>query len=315
MIGHVGGLGGFGSLLFLLPEHNLGIFLAYNSSGRMGKPDVIPTFGSRFLDHYYPTAEEFSRVRPVKDFSSDTHRFAGSYLANRYSRHTLLKIEAFFAQFKVEQTGDGTLTIHYPLNFKEPSKWVQVEPLVFQRVDGDAFVVFTEDERSRIAHMFIDAIPIQYTTKLLWYQKNSFQLAVAGSCALLFLSACITWPLGTLLSRIRRAPDAGTRGRGVPRLLAGFASALNLAFLAGFVWIMPKAMGTLDCGVPTVLIALLCVPLLGAALTAGSVAFAMLTWKNGYWSVAGRLHYTLVTLAAVIFVFFLNHWNLLGFRF
>jgi CubicO group peptidase (beta-lactamase class C family) len=315
LIGHIGGLDGFGSLLFLLPEHNLGIFLAYNSSGETGKPDVIPIFGSRFLDHYYPTREVISPVRPLKNSGSDTSRFVGNYLANRYSRHTLLKIEAFFAQFRVEQTGDGTLTIHYPINFKEPSQWVQIEPLLFQRADGDGFVAFTEDTKGHIIHMFIDAIPIQHTTKLRWYQENSFQLAVAGSCALLFLSACIAWPLASLLSHIRHKPDAGTRGKGIPRLLAGSTSAVNLAFLAGFVWVMPNAMGTLSCGVPPVLIALLCIPLLGTALTAASVACTMLAWKHGYWSVAGRAHYTAVALAGVIFVFFLNHWNLLGFRF
>jgi hypothetical protein len=30
---------------------------------------------------------------------------------------------------------------------------------------------------------------------------------------------------------------------------------------------------------------------------------------------AGRVHYTLVTVAAVAFMWFLNYWNLLGWRF
>jgi hypothetical protein len=302
-------------LLFLLPEHDLGMFLAYNAGSEMGKPDVIPIFGSRFLDHYYPTDEEFSRVRPMINSGTDTSRFAGNYLANRYSRHTIMKIEAFFAQFRVEQAGDGTLTIHYPLNFKEPSEWVQIEPLLFQRADGDGFVAFTEDEVGHITHMFIDAIPIQYTTRLRWYQTNTFQLAVAAICALVFLSACIIWPLGALLGRVRHEPDAGTKERGVPRLLAGAASALNLVFIAGFVLIMPTAMGAIYTEVPPDLVALLCIPLAAAALTAGSIACAVLAWKRRYWSIAGRLHYTLVTLAGVAFILFLNHWNLLGFRF
>ncbi len=32
------------------------------------------------------------------------------------------------------------------------------------------------------------------------------------------------------------------------------------------------------------------------------------------WSVAGRVHYTLVTLAALGFTWWLSYWNLLGFR-
>jgi hypothetical protein len=37
--------------------------------------------------------------------------------------------------------------------------------------------------------------------------------------------------------------------------------------------------------------------------------------KNNYWGIATRVHYTLVTVAAVAFVWFLNYWNLLGWRF
>ena len=39
------------------------------------------------------------------------------------------------------------------------------------------------------------------------------------------------------------------------------------------------------------------------------------TQKDRFWGLAGRLHYTLVTVAAVAFVWFLNYWNLLGWRF
>jgi len=40
-----------------------------------------------------------------------------------------------------------------------------------------------------------------------------------------------------------------------------------------------------------------------------------LAWKDSYWGIVGRVYYTLVTLAAVGFVWFLNNWNLLGWRF
>jgi len=40
-----------------------------------------------------------------------------------------------------------------------------------------------------------------------------------------------------------------------------------------------------------------------------------LAWKQRYWSFAGRVHYTIVTLAALAFIWLLNNWNLLGFKF
>ena len=54
---------------------------------------------------------------------------------------------------------------------------------------------------------------------------------------------------------------------------------------------------------------------LNAALTLGALVYTALTWKDGYWSVAFRIYYTLVTVAAIAFVWFLNYWNLLGWQY
>ena len=57
------------------------------------------------------------------------------------------------------------------------------------------------------------------------------------------------------------------------------------------------------------------VGVLAAVLTVGALLYSVLAWKRGYWGIAARVHYTLVTVAAVAFVWFLNYWNLLGWRF
>jgi hypothetical protein len=66
--------------------------------------------------------------------------------------------------------------------------------------------------------------------------------------------------------------------------------------------------------VPPILNALFALPALAIVLTIGSLVFTVLAWKDRYWGVLGRLHYTLVTLAALAFIPFLHYWNLLGFR-
>jgi hypothetical protein len=42
------------------------------------------------------------------------------------------------------------------------------------------------------------------------------------------------------------------------------------------------------------------------------VAFAALAWKETYWGLGDRMHYTLVALAAVGFAWWLDYWNLSG---
>jgi hypothetical protein len=52
-----------------------------------------------------------------------------------------------------------------------------------------------------------------------------------------------------------------------------------------------------------------------AVLTIGALVYTVLAWKDSYWGIAGRAYYTLVTVAVVAFVWFMNYWNLLGWRY
>lgn len=61
--------------------------------------------------------------------------------------------------------------------------------------------------------------------------------------------------------------------------------------------------------------AVLVVPPLIAVLTVGALVLTVPAWIRGYWGMLRRTYYTLITLAAVGFVWFLYYWNLLGFWF
>jgi hypothetical protein len=90
-------------------------------------------------------------------------------------------------------------------------------------------------------------------------------------------------------------------------------SALNVAFLVGLgMWYFGFYPAPYD--VPAAVAAWLAIPLLTTVLAAASVACTALAWKDRYWNIAARVHYTLVTLAALAFVWWLSYWNLLGFR-
>ncbi|MEC4819741.1 MAG: hypothetical protein SAK29_41700 [Scytonema sp. PMC 1069.18] len=99
-------------------------------------------------------------------------------------------------------------------------------------------------------------------------------------------------------------------------IMAGCVGTLNLVFIVGLplsFWII--GIWKLVYGVPSVVIALLCLPLISAFLTLGLLVFTVLAWTNRYWSFWGRSLYSVVTLAALIFIPVLNFWNLLGFKF
>jgi hypothetical protein len=92
-------------------------------------------------------------------------------------------------------------------------------------------------------------------------------------------------------------------------------SILNLLFLVASI-------GTVFFGNPVPLFGVslfyrlvLLLAVLAAVLTIGALVYTVLAWKDRYWGITGRVYYTLVTLASVAFVWFLNSWNLLGWRF
>jgi hypothetical protein len=70
--------------------------------------------------------------------------------------------------------------------------------------------------------------------------------------------------------------------------------------------------GPLFYGSSPLLAAVLALPFLVATLTVGVLVYAALAWKRRYWSVFGRLHYSLVALSALTFVVVLGYYNLLA---
>ena len=67
-------------------------------------------------------------------------------------------------------------------------------------------------------------------------------------------------------------------------------------------------------GVPPLLTAIFILGLVSAVLTVGMVVYAILAWGGRFWSVGQRIHYSLVTLAALALTWQLVYWNLLSFH-
>jgi len=90
---------------------------------------------------------------------------------------------------------------------------------------------------------------------------------------------------------------------------------LNFLFLIGLaIWFRPMHPSELH-GISLIVEVVIGLGLLAALLTPAALVYTVLAWKNRYWGVAYRIYYTLATVAAVGFVWFLNYWNWLGWRY
>ncbi len=61
--------------------------------------------------------------------------------------------------------------------------------------------------------------------------------------------------------------------------------------------------------------AVLVIPIVTSILSLVLLGMTVLAWKDGFWSGPGRLQHSCIVLAAMVFVLWVNYWNLLGWRY
>jgi len=315
VLGHEGYAPVMLSQLLLLPDQHLGVYVVYNSLGARngGLADQHIGFQRAFFDHYYP-APAVTPLQYQADFAEQAGRFAGFYRdANSHST-TPEKAQYLFGALEIRGAGDGTLVV--PMGEGLEFRFVEVEPLYFRQVDGPYSMFFREDDKGNIVYMFTDILPEWGFRKLDWYETPGFNMLLALACVLMFLSM-----LPVALIRFIRNRRSGSDSRPASRsahaadsIILGI-SLLNLLFIVGIMlWFRPMHPSELH-DIPSIVEIVMGLGVLSAVLTPGALAYTVLAWKNSYWGIAGRVYYTLVTIAAAAFVWFLNYWNWLGWRY
>jgi CubicO group peptidase (beta-lactamase class C family) len=301
-LSHDGSWEGFESLLVLLPQYNLGLFVSYNSLGGL---DAMDEMLQAFFDHYFPTSNS-SMSQPPAHLDQPVQQFAGWYKLARSSETTIEKLVTLISSSRMVALDADTLRF-------DGRTWVAVEPLLYREVDGEDLMAFLPNERGQIIYA---AIGTRAYEKIPWYETILVNLALLGSCIALFLSALIGWPILLVVQRRKKGRQNAMPGAPcVARWVAALGSGLSVAFIVVVAIALMGDTFEFIYGVPLGFRVLMLVPFVVAALTAAATVLAVLAWRDRYWSLWGRLHYTLVALALIGCLWFMNTWNLLGFRF
>jgi len=301
-IGHGGDTIWFHSLLVLIPEKNEGFFVSYNSVGGGGSPRIDLTYA--LLDRYHPA--EMSVAKSTSDFKKRTQQCTGNYRPTRVIHTTWAKLMALMMNYSVSTTKEGNL-------FAANKQWVEVEPYIFQEVGGRDRIVFEADENGDITTMLFDSLPYFAFVKVPWYQSPNFSYFLLALCGILFLTS-LRWPLSAIFRKLCKCKTEEIQAPKSARWTAGMMSILYLAFVVGLFVSIQDEMSFMF-GIPTQVKILLAFPLVSALLTLFAIIFMVIAWSKKYWTWCGRLHYTLVVLASLATLWFLNYWNLLGYKF
>jgi CubicO group peptidase (beta-lactamase class C family) len=313
-LGHTGYSPPMHSMLLLLPDQNLGIFVNYNSEDAGDLTVQHFGFQRAFFDHYYP-APAVAPTQPPADFAERAGRFVGTY--NTISPFTTFsKVIGLFGggyTTEISDSGDGALLFSMS---GQGWRFVEVEPLYFRQAGGPFALVFREDDRGRITHLFTDLMPQYALLKLDWYETPGFNMALALGSVLVVLSMIPVAAIGHLRNRrLSGERKPASRGARAAHWIILGISILNPLFVVGLVWGGQGGTQNILLDPSLIIRVVLGLGVLSAVLTAGALVYTGLAWKDSYWNIAGRAYYTLVATAAVAFVWFLNYWNLLGWRF
>jgi CubicO group peptidase (beta-lactamase class C family) len=299
-LSHTGGKEGFRSLMLLLPEHNLGLFISFNG---LDDFSAIDDLTRAFYGRYFPAAPA---GQPLVQPDRPAQQFTGWYKSTISAETTIEKLVALVASSELTALDDRTLEF-------DGRRWTVAGPLLYRESNGETLMAFLPNERGKIAYLAIG--PYSYE-RVPWYETINFTLLLLGSSMLLSLSALIGWPLIAFLQRRKQAlQDAVPAASHASRLVAALGCGLIVVFITVLGLILMGNTSGFAFGVPPGIYFLMVLPIVATGVAVAVMICVVLAWKNGYWSVWGRLHFTLVALALAEFLWFANTWNLLGFHF
>jgi len=300
--GHGGDTEWFHTILLLVPESELGLFVSTNSAS--GRPADV---AQAFVDRYYPL-EAWTPSEPAPDFSTQVAGLLGEYRSSRYSHDDVTKLAVLTEPTLVTDGGDGALR----LSTRGDTRWVQVAPLLFRDETGDDQIAFAVDDEGRGTHLYAGA-PYVGLERVPRLESPGLHTTLVLGALLLFGLSVAVLPLAAFFRfRFGAAPVAhGDHISGLGRFLVWAAAAVFLVFVATLVPVVSSP-STLATGQTGFLRGLLWLPLVGTGFTALALVHALWLWGTGQGTRLGRVAYTLVVLAAALFVWQLWTFNLIG---
>jgi hypothetical protein len=134
IIEHGGDIGGFASLMTLMPDEQFGMIVVHHLEGG----NLRFALKAAILDRLYPDRRPRAQPQPTRDLG----RFTGTYLANNYCRSCRGGAEAA-QRFTVTSSSDGWLELW-------DDRWGEIGPLLFASEDGRRRIGFLQDSSGTV---------------------------------------------------------------------------------------------------------------------------------------------------------------------
>lgn len=297
IIGHGGDTILFHSQLALLPDQDIGFFASCNSAECMSFPQIM---FDAFMNHYYPKTDFV--MTPSPEFDAHAPLVAGRYLRTRTSYTSAEKILQLVTTDSFRALEDGSL-----LKEEQNVRFIETEPFVFRDVKGDNIIIFEHNNQGKVTQAYIGGSPAAFEPRT-WFNNPRLHFALLGVSVLFFLTVLLGGPIFLLARRgLKQAPQP---------LLAKLARwDLIGAVLLCLVFMLLFALATPGNAAATGKIPFINLwPIvfgLIIVLACAALIFTFLAWRNRYWTVFERVHYSMVGTSIWLFIGLVNYWHLL----
>ncbi|MEO0438468.1 MAG: serine hydrolase domain-containing protein [Pseudomonadota bacterium] len=298
IFGHGGDVNQFHSNMSLLPEHNLGIFVSFNSDpGAAARSKIIRAF----VDHFFPV-EMPAAIEPNANVNLEP--YLGSWASTRRNYSSYEKLTLLMQTSQTNKSNDGGLVFGAG---KGASRWYALEEDIFRSKYGPNELHFHRNKAEEVTHLTFSG-GFGSFEKLSWWQDGKLHGLLFGLIG-----------LGATLYLARFSQQFLFQRQST---FALFDRLLVIVFCSGSLLLLYRLYGGLTgdtnelvYGLPPAVeqafvIALLLVPL-AAVLVLRSIAH----WQQGVASLSARLAYSLLSLGALLYVLLLWYWNLLSYFF
>jgi CubicO group peptidase (beta-lactamase class C family) len=294
---------GFNSLLLLFPQKKCGLFLAYNLCDYERLDHRLSRqFAETFIPPDAPALAP-EAAPPAGATPSDLAALAGCYLSSR-SAHESPALN-FPREIEVSPGPAGSLEINGQC-YRElaPLEFAKGETHDSPAGGAGPRLAFYQAGDGEITHLITESGTYRRASWLEGRQGRRFLLSLVTA---VFVSAILLWPLLFLLRQISSGPNPQPASH-LARAACGMALAacgLALWFEAAFALAESRLQPFADFyGLPPSIHALLwALPVL-LALTIGLAVFGVVAWCRRWWHPVQRVHYTLVTAACALFLYF-----------
>lgn len=295
--GHTGAMIGFKSALLLVPDLDLGVYVAVNSAQGWPVVNDLP----RLIVEHIAGPQPVQVGSPLAAFEPALDRFSGRYFGMRRSYtglEKLLKLQG--ADATVSATADNKLVIARGADVRT---WTAVAPLTFQELGGDDLVRFVADDQGRIVRFYPPAGHEAYE-RMGWATSPSLLFAAIIVATLLAL---------TLLPTVGRSLKQGEEDGRLLSWLSAVVAVLTIVFAVLFVLAMrnlsAEGIGLMfSWPTPALLRMTLAAKILVLAAFSMLIALWPL-WRGRSWPLWARVHATLFALSLCLLVLELHQWN------